>query len=194
MTMLCTLPSKGPASDAAASYRAALPTVATERLRLHAPTMDDYPVWQEIFAEETDGHLGGPLSEEDIWYSFAAYAGGWLLHGHGALSVSLNTTKQTVGFVLLGVEWNDREPEMGWLFPKRHHGNGYGVEAATALRKNAASLYGEGNFVSYIHPENAASSRLAVRLGASRDHNAERELGDGTHVWRHGSKNGGLNA
>ena len=183
MTMRCTLPPSGRAAASAAQFRAAIPVIETERLSLRAPAMDDFPLWAEIFAEEEGDHLGGPLSDEDVWLSFAAYAASWLLQGSGLFTVE--HSGEPVGFVTLALEWEDEEPELGWLFPKRFQGQGFAFEAASAVRAMGAQLFGEGYFVSYIAPTNAASARLAARLKASRDASAEARLG--CQVWRHGS-------
>jgi len=180
----CLQPPQGKAAEAAHAYRAVLPKYETERLMLRAARMEDYAVWRELFLEEEGGFLGGPHEDEDIWYAFAAYSAGWLLYGHGLMAVADKTTDTALGFVFLGLEWEDQEPELGWLFPKRCHGKGYAIEAARALHAPASALLGKGKFVSYIHPENHRSAHLAKKLGAMRDAPAEAALGQG-HVWRH---------
>jgi RimJ/RimL family protein N-acetyltransferase len=85
-----------------------------------------------------------------------------------------------VGFVLIGFEPGDLEPELGWLFLPAAEGQGYAAEAATAARHHALSVLGLPSLVSYIDPANDRSARLAARLGARRDGEV-----DGADVWRH---------
>ena len=182
MTMRCTLPPEGRAAEAAVQHRAALPVLETARLTLRAPRLDDFSIWVEVYGEEEGGYLGGPLSDEDVWLSFTNYVSGWLLHGHGLFTVE--RSGEAIGFVTLGLEWGDEEPEIGWLLPKRMQGQGYATEAAMAVRDYAVALYGPGKTVSYIHAENARSQAVAARLGAARDTLDEARLG--CQVWRHG--------
>ena len=59
---------------------------------------------------------------------------------------------------------------------------GYATEAARALRDWA---FGTGRFatlVSYVHPDNAASARVAERLGGVPDAHAPRQPGAGNEA------------
>ena len=194
MTRACLLPPTGKPAALAASARACLPSLTTERLVLQPATIDHYPLWQEVFGEAQGDELGGPHTDEDIWYAFAAYVAGWLLYGHGPFTASLKSSGDPLGFILYGLEWDDLEVELGWLFPTRNHGNGYATEGATAIRDFAMDHFGPGNVVSYIPRTNTASARVARRLGAARDTEAEAALArhapgwrHSTEVWRHGT-------
>ncbi|MCA8879491.1 MAG: GNAT family N-acetyltransferase [Rhodobacteraceae bacterium] len=183
----CLVPPVGAAAGAARQFRAELPCLATARLDLRPATLDDFPLWSEIFAAPDAGAIGGPLNAEGAWDEFCVYVAGWLLHGHGLWAAVRRTDERLLGFALLGLEWSDREPEIGWIFAEEAHGLGYATEAAMAVRDHAAALLGPGSAVSYIDPANAASIELAIRVGATRDPAAEAALGDGTQVWRHGA-------
>jgi RimJ/RimL family protein N-acetyltransferase len=181
----CTRPPEGAAARAALSLRAHVPTLETERLRLRAPAIEDISDWTHVwlvdFAERGDG-------AERAWTEFGTYASGWLLHGHGLWSVDRKSDGLLVGFVLLGLEWSDHEPELGYVFLRDHRRQGYAAEACTAARDYGFTLL--DTFVSYVDPGNVASNRLAERLGARRDAEAEARIGDGetdsVHVWRYG--------
>lgn len=93
-----------------------------------------------------------------------------------------------MGFVLIGIEWDDYEPELGWLFTEQGRGHGFATEAAREACKYARDLLGPGNFVSYIDAANKPSILLAQRLNAKRDGDAEKVAandGDTVQVWRH---------
>ena len=182
--MRCTVPPAGRAAEAAAACRAPVPVLVTERLRLRAPAMDDLPLWTEIFA-------AAPFdaAPDRAWAEFATYAAGWMLHGHGLWSVEARDTRTLLGFVLLGLEWGDAEPEIGWMFAPAHRGRGYATEAAAAVRDHALRLMSDGGAVSYVAADNRPSRRVAERIGAWRDTSAEAALADpGTEVWRHGAR------
>ncbi|WP_300071845.1 GNAT family N-acetyltransferase [uncultured Ruegeria sp.] len=165
---------------AAAQYRAALPVIQTRRLVLRAPTLDDLPVWTSI-CKESFGD-----TEQEAWTEFSYYTSGWLLHGHGLFSVTLKKDDQVVGFVILGLEWDDQEPELGYMFRAEHRMKGYATEACTAVRDFGFDLLGSGQFVSYVSQSNTRSNALAERLGALRDKTAEGAFDNDQHVWRYG--------
>ncbi len=165
---------------AAAQYRAALPVIETRRLVLRAPTLDDLLVWTSI-CKDSFGD-----TEQDAWTEFSYYTSGWLLHGHGLFTVTFKDDDQVIGFVILGLEWDDHEPELGYMFDSKFRMQGYATEACSAVRDFGFDLLGSGQFVSYVSQSNARSNALAQRLGATRDAVAESAFGPTQHVWRYG--------
>lgn len=172
-------PMPGPAATFAATLASALPVIDTPRLRLRAPTLADFDAWAAILCGPAGPHLGGPFSRDDAFVEFAAACGSWLLRGFGTWAVDARDTATTLGFVLLGFEPGDLEPELGFLFLPIAQGHGFALEAALAARAHARAL-GLPSLVSYIAPENTRSLAVARRLGATRDGDV-----DGTQVWRH---------
>jgi RimJ/RimL family protein N-acetyltransferase len=61
------------------------------------------------------------------------------------------------------------EHELGYTFGSAAWGNGYASEAAGAVWRYARERRGIARIISIIHPENAASLRLARRLGLERE-------------------------
>ncbi|MEM1431632.1 MAG: GNAT family N-acetyltransferase [Pseudomonadota bacterium] len=177
--MRCLQPPTGAAADAARRHVAPVPALETARLRLRPPTMRDLPLWTRIWTDPTGPNA---LSEEGAWENFCTYVAGWLLHGHGLWSVDEKGSGTLVGFVLLGLEWGDEAPELGWALSPDHRGHGYATEAATAARDHALALFGPGVAISYIAEGNAASARVAERLGATRRPNYD----ETTRVYGHG--------
>ncbi|MBF9043480.1 GNAT family N-acetyltransferase [Rhodobacterales bacterium HKCCE4037] len=182
-TRRCTQAPTGAAASAAASHRDSIPVLETARLRLRAPTLHDLPAWTRIFADWPSE----PMDAEAAWTEFSYYTAGWLLHGHGLWAVETRNGT-LVGFTHVGLEWDDEEPELGWMLLPEHHGQGYATEAAAAARDFALGLL--PSCVSYIDPENRPSSAVAQRLGAQRDAAAEAHIfaaeGAAIEVWRHG--------
>ena len=186
MTPRCTHPPLGPAAKAATRHRTVLPRLRTERLVLRAPELTDLPLWTAICTGDEAALVGGPMSAQAAWEAFCVYVAGWSLHGHGLWAVERRDTGALVGFVMLGLEWEDMEPELGWMLAPEARGRGFGAEAAMAARNHAMALFGRGGCVSYVAADNPRSARLAAAIGARRDADAEAGLPDGTQVWRHG--------
>lgn len=181
-----------PVAPAAARFaetlRAALPELRTDRCILRAPRLEDAPLWVSLMVPDTDGHLGGPHTEAEAFAEFAAYMGNWLLRGHGPWTVT-DHAGRVLGFVLVGVEPGDQAPELGWLFLSEARGQGYATEAAAAARDHALNALGLPDLVSYIDPTNAASRRVAERLGARLDGTITDPGSDAwAEIWRHAPK------
>ena len=181
-----------PVAPAAARFaetlRAALPELRTDRCILRAPRLEDAPLWVSLMVPDTDGHLGGPHTEAEAFAEFAAYMGNWLLRGHGPWTVT-DHAGRVLGFVLVGVEPGDQAPELGWLFLSEARGQGYATEAAAAARHHALNALGLPDLVSYIDPTNAASRRVAERLGARLDGTITDPGSDAwAEIWRHAPK------
>ncbi len=174
------IPIPGPAAGFAAALAAQLPVIETARLRLRAPRLQDFDAWAEILCGPAGPHLGGPFDRDDAFTEFAASCGTWLLRGFGPWAVERKAGGDILGFVVIGFEPGDQEPELGYLFRPMAEGHGYATEAALAVRSHASATLGINRLVSYIAPENAASARVARRLGAT--HEGEHE---GSQVWLH---------
>lgn len=173
-------PIPGTAADFAAMLSARLPVLKTGRLRLRAMRLADFDAWAEILCGHAAPHLGGPFTRDEAFVEFAASAGMWLLRGFGPWTVEPKDGGAVLGFVLIGFEPGDQEPELGYLFRPMAEGRGFATEAVTAARDHAFSVLGMDRLASYIDPENARSRRLAERLGAVR----EGEV-DGSEAWIH---------
>lgn len=170
----------GPAATFAATLSGMLPEIETARLRLRAPMLSDFDAWAEIFTGPAGPHLGGPFDRDAAFTEFAATCGLWLLRGHGLWTVELKSGGDPLGFVLIGFEPGDQEPELGYLFRPTAEGQGFATEAARGLRDHAFVAMGMDRLVSYIDPENLGSIRVVERLGATRDTDF-----DGAQVWVH---------
>ncbi|MGL4238747.1 GNAT family N-acetyltransferase [Tabrizicola sp.] len=163
----------------AAVVAAAVPVLHTPRLTLRAPRLADFPAYAAIACTDRGIHIGGPFTEEEAWADFCCMTANWLLRGHGNWAVETHAG-DLVGFVLIGFEPGDQEPELGWFLTEGAEGHGYATEAATTARDHAFLALGLARFVSYIDPANPASARVAERLGAV----VEGQL-DGSDVWVH---------
>ena len=188
MTAPHEMPSTGPTADLADRLAAMVPVIEAGRVRLRAPRLSDLPAWTEILCSSRAVHMGGPYERDDAFMEFAAGVGSWLLRGHGVWTVDARDGGETLGFVLVGFEPSDREPELGFFLREGAEGRGHAFEAAAAAR-DWSWAQGLPSLVSYVDPENARSARLALRLGARRDAEAEAAYAgtpdEGVAVFRH---------
>lgn len=125
------------------------------------------------------------MDEEAAWDDFCRMTATWLLRGHGVWVVEPKAGGEVLGFVLIGCEPGDREPELGFLFRAVGEGQGYASEAARLAKTHAFVTLGLSGLVSYVAEGNERSTRLAERLGGERDLAAEAELGEGDRVYRY---------
>lgn len=181
----CETPSTGATAALAARIQSLLPELQTPRLKLRGPTLDDFPIYAEIACSSRGQFLGASSSREDAWYDFASMTAGWMLHGHGLLSVELRETRIVIGFVVLGFEPGDLEPELGFMLAEDAEGKGYANEAALAARAYAFDTLRLPSLVSYVDARNARSAALAQRLGAVRDGEIRSGNDDYTLIYRH---------
>jgi RimJ/RimL family protein N-acetyltransferase len=61
------------------------------------------------------------------------------------------------------------EVEIGWVLAAGAQGRGIATEAARAAAEDAFGRAGVSRLVAYIRPENAASLRVAEKLGMQRE-------------------------
>ena len=123
----------------AAALCAQLPVLETACLRLRAPHMGDFDAWAEILCGPAAQVVGGPVTRDEAFAEFASL-GTWLLRGHGLWTVEPLAGGAPLGFVLIGFEPGDREPELVNLFRSTAEGQSHAFEAATAARDHARAL------------------------------------------------------
>jgi RimJ/RimL family protein N-acetyltransferase len=161
-----------------------IPTLATDRLILRPPEMDDWPDYAAFLASDRSAKMGGPFVGQAAWGLFCHDVALWHLCGHGALMIDLIASGATVGQVGLNAGPRFPETELGWLLYAGHEGQGYATEAAGALRDWAFATLGPATLVSYVGPDNHRSARVAERLGAVLDPSAAVQ-DPGDLVFRH---------
>lgn len=152
------------------------PTLTTHRLTLRPHRADDLKSCVELWQDPTVTRYttGRPLSRQDVSTRLLRHPGHWALLGYGYWVLEERESGRFVGEVglgrfkrdvLAGQPEYDALPEAGWVLLPWAHGRGYAREAVGAvLDWRDLHLPGEGTFC-LIHPENAASLRLAARMG-----------------------------
>jgi RimJ/RimL family protein N-acetyltransferase len=132
----------------------------------------DLPVCAALWSDPlvTRYISGRPFTREETWARLLRYIGHWEALGYGFWAVEEKATGEFAGE--LGFADFQREieppiavPEAGWAFLARVHGRGYATEALrAALEWRDRHLAAPGT-VCLIHPENAASLRVADKCG-----------------------------
>jgi RimJ/RimL family protein N-acetyltransferase len=169
-----------------------IPTLETPRLILRPMRADDFPAYAAEMASDRTKWMGGPYDLKGAWGMFCHDLVGWSLYGMGSLMIDRRDTGVTAGQVQINNGPLYPEAELGWLLYAGHEGHGFATEAAAALRDWAFRDRGVSTLVSYVHPENRASARVAERLGGVSDPHAPRQPGDVDDlVYRHAPATGG---
>ncbi|MDH6128252.1 GNAT family N-acetyltransferase [Kitasatospora sp. GP82] len=141
--------------------------VRTERLDLHAVTLDDLDA---LFALNTDARTWGHQPEgrhtdpetTRAWIERAVAA--WDADGLGYWTVRLRATGEVVGSGGAqqhpGGYWN-----LYYRLSPARWGHGYATELARAAQRHADHAAPELPFIAWIHAHNTASRAVADRLG-----------------------------
>jgi RimJ/RimL family protein N-acetyltransferase len=152
----------------------------TERLLLRPPEERDVDAYLEIYGDaDVMRFLGGATaSRDDVVAIVERMRRHWERHGLGLFSVLRKEDDRLlgrVGFLLWDpVRWvnamraeldGDLELEIGWTLGSEHWSRGYATEAAVACRDLALRELGRTRIVSLIDRDNAASIRVAERIG-----------------------------
>jgi RimJ/RimL family protein N-acetyltransferase len=149
-----------------------VPTLETERLRLRAHRADDLADCAAMWGDPvTTRYLAAqPLTCEEVWARLQRYAGHWSLMGYGFWAVEEKSSGAFAGDVGVAefrreIEPRLEQPEAGWILARGVHGRGYATEAVRAAMAWAERHFGSARLVCLIHPDNAASLRVAAKCG-----------------------------
>jgi RimJ/RimL family protein N-acetyltransferase len=156
------------------------PTLETERLILRQFRKEDLDAHAATLGdEEIMRHVGGkPVSREDSWRRLLMGIGMWSTVGMGPWAVELKSDGRMIGHCGFFQFERDMtpsikgEPEMGWIFDRSVHGHGIALEACLAALEWAEQTLKSDSYPAIIDFENAASIKLAERLGFVRQGDA----------------------
>jgi RimJ/RimL family protein N-acetyltransferase len=143
-------------------------TLETERLTLRMFRESDTEAYAEMLADpEVMRYIGDgqPLSRPFAWRNLALIVGHWQLRGYGLWAAEERASGQLVGRV--GCWQPEGWPgfEVGWLLRRASWGRGYATEGARAALDFAFTQLGRPEVISLIQADNAASIRVAERIG-----------------------------
>ena len=152
-------------------HRAA-PTLETARLRLRAHRLADFePILAMMSDGETMRHISGAQPREEAWRRMLAGPGCWALLGYGYWVVERLEDGAFLGQAGLADFKRDMEPsieglpELGYVFARHAHGQGYAGEAVRAIIDWADDTFTPEQVVAIIDADNTPSIRVAERAG-----------------------------
>lgn len=151
----------------------------TERLMLRRPGPGDAPAYRALLMHPTIGEWLRPPplapfepDDGDIWLEDDLRH--WERFGFGPWAAVERNGGDHIGRV--GLRWGEIGPRPGvevvWTVDPRRHGQGFAAEAASAALDLAAELELDEVFA-MILPANAASLRVAEKIGMTRDGNVD---------------------
>jgi RimJ/RimL family protein N-acetyltransferase len=149
--------------------------LTTDRLVLRLLTADDTDAMHSYrgLAEVNRYLYRLPDSRQRCAELIASAAGGttWQADGDAlVLAVCRRGAPGLIGEVVLRLrDAAARQAEIGWTFDPAHHGRGYATEAARALLALAFGTLGVHRVYARVDVDNAASVRVAGKLGMRRE-------------------------
>jgi RimJ/RimL family protein N-acetyltransferase len=149
------------------------PDLETERLILRPPQVSDLADSTTLWGDaEVVRHIGGRIfSPEEVWARVLRYIGHWAAMGYGYWTVRERATGRFVGEVGLADHHRDiqpplgDDPEAGWVLATASHGRGFATEAMRAVLAWSDRTLAAPRTVCLIDEANAASVRVAEKLG-----------------------------
>ncbi len=139
-------------------------TLTTARLTLRRPALQDLEAYVAYYTGPRTAGVGGPKPRHVVVDRFFAMAGQWALRGFGRYVM----TDGGAGFGHVGVMQTDSDAplELTWtLWDGAREGQGYATEAARAV----LAAWRGAPLIAQVAPDNAASLRVAEKLGFLRD-------------------------
>lgn len=139
----------------------------TERLVLVPLSAEQLPFLAQIYADpDVNRYIGGEaLDLAATANQIVKFESIWNERGYGQSALLHRESGQYLGRVGLHPwpAWN--EVEVGWVLSRSAQGHGYATEAATRWIAHAFDTLDLTRLTAVIHPDNAASQRVAARLG-----------------------------
>ena len=150
-----------------------IPIVETERLILRDHRLADFDAYVAMWRDPAvTRFIGGRArSRDETWIRFLRHAGMWHHLGFGFWAIEEKASGRLVGEGGFHELMRDMRPslegtlETGWSLLPEAHGKGYATEAVSAMLGWAAAAKPGLPITCFIDPGNAASIRVAARLG-----------------------------
>lgn len=145
----------------------------TKRLILRRHAAIDHLAYFTMSADPRMTQFAGrsPAGPDEAWARLLRQAGHWSLFGYGFLAIEEKATGCFIGEAGLahfrrglGADF-DAVPEAGWAIAPWAQGHGYATEASAAALRWTEARLGQHRTVCLIHSGNAASLRVADKLG-----------------------------
>lgn len=151
-----------------------IPTLTHPRFLLRALRESDVPALTRLHSEPDVMRFlradGLPETEpRQAWEYIAMHLGHWHMKGYGKWALADPQTDELigrVGYYNPPFEWPGLE--LGWTLAPAYWGKGFATEAATLALDWGFQNLGVNEIISAIHPDNAPSQRVAIRIGERR--------------------------
>ncbi|MEQ8272531.1 MAG: GNAT family N-acetyltransferase [Deltaproteobacteria bacterium] len=139
----------------------------TERLILRAATVDDAPALYVMNSDpEVMRYTGEPMpASVDVMRKMIADYPDFERHGYGRWVCEEKATGEVIGFAGLKYLEDFGEVDVGYRLRRTWWGRGLATEAARACLDFGFEAIGLEEIVAFVEPENAASVRVAEKLG-----------------------------
>lgn len=158
----------------------------TPRLTLRQPSVADFPGMTNFFMSDRARFMGGPLPQSEAAAEGPALLDQWARNGFGMLAICRKDSDAAIGLVGPWYPDTHPEPELGWnLWHGADEGQGLAREALIAARAWFFAQTDHASAVSYTHPDNALSHRLAEAVGATLDPTAPCPYPPPVRIYRH---------
>lgn len=164
-----------------------VPTIETPRLRLRRFVADDYAAICAIHADpEAMRYLGDGRTRDGArtWAQLCMWTGAHALRRGGWFAVTRRSDGMVLGRCGINAQPAWPEPELAYALARAHWGQGFAAEAAGAVRDWAWRTQQPSTLVSMVKIGNAASARVAAKLGATLTGTLVFE-GKPTERWEH---------
>ena len=150
-----------------------IPTLETSRLRLRAYRIEEFELYAAMWSEPAVvRYIGGsPMSREAAWIRFLRQIGLWHYLGFGFFAIEDKATGAFIGEGGFHELHRALSPtiegtmEAGWGLVGEMQGRGLAEEAMRAASVWADQHWPEKRMTCIIYPDNAASLRVAHKLG-----------------------------
>jgi RimJ/RimL family protein N-acetyltransferase len=108
---------------------------------------------------------GEPFDRDQAWRSLGFVLAHWEIRGYGLWAAEEKTTGALVGRIGVMRRERARDLELAWLVARERWREGLATEGARAALAHAFAALGARRVISLIAPANAASIRVAEKLG-----------------------------
>jgi RimJ/RimL family protein N-acetyltransferase len=150
-----------------------IPTINTERLILRPHRLSDFDACAALWGDpDVVRFIGGvPFKREQSWGRLLCYRGSWHLLGFGFWAIEDRGSRTFIGEAGFLEARRNMTPsiegtlETGWVLRPAAHGKGYATEALSAIVDWGQTRFPEKTMNCIVDPENAASLRVAAKLG-----------------------------
>jgi [ribosomal protein S5]-alanine N-acetyltransferase len=142
-------------------------TIETQRLRLRSFQRNDWPAVYDYTSDPAvmvyipEGPFTPAQAQAFVADNMGAHA--------RAVAVLCKTANRLIGHLVFHPWFAPQTYEIGWVFHRASHGQGYATEAAVALLHYGFSVLHLHRIIATSQPENVASWRVMEKLGMRRE-------------------------